>query len=584
MMKKFFLTVLVGAAVLCSLFSQNAGPKDLILVLDTSSSMSDYDEEVSDYLIGPFLREYLRLGDTFHLISFSDEPKLELSRRIRETGDVETIIARLLLMHPLVRYTDIPSAVDFAEQYTAGLPGNRARRVVFITDGKNNAVPGSENAALSSNEISALLSSGISARFSAIGANVDYVSVPLSSDVSGGNAPPLAAPPPVTAPPAGQTPSRDTPSVQEPPPQRSNTPPAPPPTQNPPAAADPVTRLPSNDYPPAVQAPSGNAPAVPAARNDTESSPQSSAPIVSPETRGETAPPPSNQQSALPPSSNLGGAEAGTPLDSQEDHSEEIAPPSRNIPADNNQVLEPQNEERPVPSAGETTALNREKSSLAAFFGNIPWLFIILLILLLALIIGLVIFFITRKVQRSPGKAVYEAANSNASAQQKDDSANKNAEMLASYAAGQRKGSGAKSPYTYRGKTASNAPPINGPLMLSLFVEDQNTAIGRRNIHTAKSGTTLTVGGGKSDFLMFLVPMPPHIAEVRFDGKNCTFVPKKPKLFPDIGSESIPNCIGQTIRVLSERNYELFIRIERFQDPLLELNRLMNSISLPGSA
>jgi hypothetical protein len=122
----------------------------------------------------------------------------------------------------------------------------------------------------------------------------------------------------------------------------------------------------------------------------------------------------------------------------------------------------------------------------------------------------------------------------------------------------------------------------NGPPMLNLFVEDQNTAIGRRNIHAVKPGYTFSVGGGKSDFLIFLVPVPPHIADVTFDGRQCTFIPRNPRYFPDIGSQQVPNCIGKTIRVISDKNYELHIRIERYEDPLKALNKLLHSINVPG--
>jgi len=130
-------------------------------------------------------------------------------------------------------------------------------------------------------------------------------------------------------------------------------------------------------------------------------------------------------------------------------------------------------------------------------------------------------------------------------------------------------------------KVYEDSAYIGGPVMLNLFVEDQNRAIGRRNIHTAKSGT-FSVGGGKSDFLIFLVPIPASIANVQFDGRNCTFIPLKPKYFPDIGSQSVHNCIGKNIRVMSDKGYELFIRVERYEDPLKVLNRLLNSIAVPG--
>ena len=377
---------------------------------------------------------------------------------------------------------------------------------------------------------------------------------------------------------------------------------SPPPVQRPlPAAVSPARDEPERPAPPpaAVQqpAPPIRQPESSPADSPASSVPQTVIPPVLPQMQPENLPSESVPQSAAPSFANRDDDQRTTIPDSDTssitssiiaDSNEppvlppETVPVNPPVPADEapgNQTREPQTQTEPIVRQ-ET---GRNNASSAAVIGGIsfPFIIIILLILLAALIIGLIIFMI-KQYQRSPGKAVYEASNYTAAAQQQDAEAKKkNAEMLASFAAGQRKGSGTRSPYS-RSSLENNDIPINGPLMLSLFVEDQNTAIGRRNIHTAKSGTTLTIGGRKSDFLIFLVPMPQHIAEVHFDGKNCTFIPKKPKYFPDIGSEPVPTCIGKTIRVISEKNYELFIRIERFQDPLFELNRLMNSISLPG--
>jgi hypothetical protein len=121
---------------------------------------------------------------------------------------------------------------------------------------------------------------------------------------------------------------------------------------------------------------------------------------------------------------------------------------------------------------------------------------------------------------------------------------------------------------------------FEGPPMLNLFVEDQNTAIGRRNIHIIKPGSVFSVGGGKSDFLIFLVPVPRKIGEFRFDGTQCTFIPRQPRFFPELGSGELPDCIGKIIRVVSDRNYELFIHFERYEDPIIALNKLLNSISV----
>jgi hypothetical protein len=121
------------------------------------------------------------------------------------------------------------------------------------------------------------------------------------------------------------------------------------------------------------------------------------------------------------------------------------------------------------------------------------------------------------------------------------------------------------------------------PLMLRLFVADQNTFIGKRNTHLVKPGLSYTVGGGRSDFLIFLVRLPPHIGELRYENSDCSFYPRKPEYFPDIGAEPVRDCIGKNIRVISDKGYELLIRMEQYEDPLIELNRLMHSIKVPSA-
>jgi hypothetical protein len=198
------------------------------------------------------------------------------------------------------------------------------------------------------------------------------------------------------------------------------------------------------------------------------------------------------------------------------------------------------------------------------------------------IILALIVFFMLRRLHSSPSHAMaYAAAASPYAKETAAESAartKQSSEMLSGYAASQRR-SAAPPPSVSYGE--ESPVTVGGPVMLRLFVADQNTAIGRRNIHFVKPGFTFTIGGGRSDFLIFLVPLPPHVAEIRYDGKNCTFTPKRPEFFPDIGSNPQPDCIGKTIRVISSKGYELFIRIERYEDPLVALNRLLNSIVVP---
>jgi hypothetical protein len=90
-------------------------------------------EETRDYITGAFLKEFLRKGDTFHLISFGDTPRIELSRRIEGEGDYRTIIGRLLLLYPLAQSSSLENAAAYAQAFVAELPPARQKKVVFFT-------------------------------------------------------------------------------------------------------------------------------------------------------------------------------------------------------------------------------------------------------------------------------------------------------------------------------------------------------------------------------------------------------------------------------------------------------------------
>jgi hypothetical protein len=167
----------------------------------------------------------------------------------------------------------------------------------------------------------------------------------------------------------------------------------------------------------------------------------------------------------------------------------------------------------------------------------------------------------------------------------KDDRFADHSRDLASYAAASSKQR--TTPYENRPVKHDPAKPIvidpSGPLLLNLFVEDQNTAIGKRNIHNLKSGYGLSVGGGKGDdFLIFLVPIPAGIGELRRMGSQLSFIPRKPKYFPDLGSNELRDCLNKTIRIISDKNYEMRFRFEMYEDPLIALNRVLMSVKVPG--
>jgi hypothetical protein len=120
-----------------------------------------------------------------------------------------------------------------------------------------------------------------------------------------------------------------------------------------------------------------------------------------------------------------------------------------------------------------------------------------------------------------------------------------------------------------------------GSVDIELRVEDQNPHIGLRNVHRIHSGASKTLGGGRSDFLVFLVPLPRRLAELHFDGLDLTLVPLRPEFFPGAVGP-ISACLGKEIEMASARGYRLRLRFLRYEPPALRINRLLHCIETPG--
>ena len=612
-MKKRIIVLLLILGVIMGAFCQSSGPMDLVLLLDVSASMSNSYWETSDYLIGPFLKEFLRIGDTFHLISYAGTPRVEISRRIQASEDVEAVIGRLLLMYPLDTQSDLSGALAYAENYSASLPGSRPRKIILVSDAD---VPGAEN-----------LVSGASSRLSRQGSSLQFIKVPVSGSGPSSGRPSgagtlTAAQTAQVSSQASQTrgasSSAQTAQTAQPATGRDSSPgtgtaAASSGTQTQPAGASSggassagtssaSTSTAGTSAGGASSASAGTSTASaggvssgsassqsPAASGSQTSSSGTSQSSAQTSQEGRTAD--SSSQTSQGAAGGVGTAgttgtasSTDTTQSAAQTQSASQTQTSQGTQAAGSGASSQSSAQGGQSSQTQQTQTQQSESGGGSLFGgDIPLPLIIGLILLALLLLGLIIFFATRHLQSSPNRVMAQAAapmdNSERMEAQRQEQI-KGAELMGSYAKSQ------KNQPKPMPKDKIDEEPVSdvsdGPPMLNLFVEDQNTAIGRRNIHNVKAGYTFSVGGGKSDFLIFLVPIPPHIADVHYDGRNCTFIPRKAKYFPDIGSQQVSNCIGKNIRVLSDKNYELHIRIDRYQDPLKALNKLLHSISVPG--
>lgn len=124
----------------------------------------------------------------------------------------------------------------------------------------------------------------------------------------------------------------------------------------------------------------------------------------------------------------------------------------------------------------------------------------------------------------------------------------------------------------------SKKPSQSG--MTELFVYNQTTLIGKRNIHMMKPGARMSIGGGKNDeFFIFLVPFPANLAQIQYDGRDYNLSILKPEYFPYETSHTVYNCIGRDITIVSTKGYHVTFTFRGYEDPMVRLNTILTSIN-----
>jgi hypothetical protein len=114
--------------------------------------------------------------------------------------------------------------------------------------------------------------------------------------------------------------------------------------------------------------------------------------------------------------------------------------------------------------------------------------------------------------------------------------------------------------------------------LIEMRVSFQNPHIGFRNIHKIKDNKALSIGGGFSQFLIFLIPMPPHIAEIYKEDGKYIFNPVQKEYFPDLNGPVV-DCLDREIPVVSRHGYRSKITFKEYVSPLSQLHALLHSIT-----
>ncbi len=656
MVKSRFVAVLALAALVTSAaaFADGAadGPADVAVLLDVSQSVLPYFHDVTDYVVSSVARDYVRLGDSFHLLSFGSGARVEISQVMSDESDVKSVLGRLYLLYPLDTRSDFAASLDFLYGYLSSLPQDRPKVVVVITDGIHNPPPSSPSYDLGHEEVAAAIEASAS-RIRAKGWPVHIIKLPFpeagdrgaaggqASDANGRSYIDVAAKA------LGSTVSDFQDGDKAGIAARALGA----------ATAEFPPHLGKRDYsfsfplriangsdsrisleleravvegydvlerPASISIPAGASGVL-------------NVPIVLPESLGE------GEKSLGIRLSFAGGA-------------------------------------RVSPREG-TLSLTLERSALGGLLRSNARIIILAAIIVLAAAAIVATIVILRGAggrARGPlaaavlggeakardasmlrGAAARTEADRRARlsaaedaaaglARERREAAQRDAELLAS-AAGERQALASKGSDRPGSARKRGAPAISvqeqdrrdreqsaqeaaeaiaaerraesersaallaaalprhapqptaavsarggaaafeyesrvvkpGQTRVELRVEEQNPHIGLRNVHVLHAGAKKTVGGGASDFLVFLVSVPRHAADLHFDGEKLAFVPRRPELFPEL-SGPLEDCLGVDIAMISSSGYPLTLRFVAYEEPAKTINRLLHCIDVPG--
>ncbi len=621
------MTKRIGLAVLLALVLV-ASPAiaqdrvDLIVLLDSSQSMFQYYNQVVDFVLSGTVREYMRFGDAFHLLSFSDSTQIEIAQVLRTEQDLKSVIARLYLLYPLGKNTDLVTALKNVYQYVSDLPESSAKHIVLITDGMHSPAPGSSYANYDAAGVKAEIEKS-ALLIRQRGWTMRIVRVPFngtSGTAASGTGPAEAAP---TSPGFGDYLSD--------------------------VAAAVGTSV--SDFDPSDG---------PSSIDDTVDLPRMTFPNdLGTKDYAFTIPVQIDNKASRSVSLELTKLllEDGTDVLSEKAFARietgkisklgiKVLLPETMPEGATVLTLEPRfADSMRVSPARSTVRIQLKKAPLAAFFRNGAKFALFIVILVAACGAVLVSTLYVHRIHKRAEEPIVDAfidssakpsAILAATEQHRSPYATSTAapgeghrDRAALLAAARERPSehraeplSGAAPSLHRDAAAASAllgaasslhrdaaeatallgswskPPAkqvskpvpvqyeariarSGSTRLILRVRDQNPYIGKRNIHALHAGGRKSVGGGSSDFWVFLLPVPARVAHLYFDGLEATLVPVRPEFFPD-HEGVIESCLGRDIRMVTAKGKELFIRFDRYEAPVDRLNKLLHCIEVPG--
>jgi hypothetical protein len=612
---KRFIAVIVLLCASCVLFASGA---DIVVLMDASGTILPWFDQVNSRILPDITRKFVRQGDTFHLISFNSRVNLEIVQPVQNEQDVSRVVSRFMLLYPLGQNSDFLSGLNYTHQYVSSLPERENKIVIIISDGIFNPPENSRYAGMSPADAQTELSS-LARRIRSAGWEVYYIKLPfpenavirslddtILADTSAGH-------------PDGET--REYLDVSSEFTEQMDIRPSEFIGEDVPVDfVDSVFSLPEVEFPQDIGK-KGHYFVLPLKVTNVSDQ------TVHLELTGVVH----DSINVLDSTEflRLKPGKKGT-LRAHIQLPETLPLGKQSVPLS----LRFSGNVRTVPQSAYVTLELVSFSIRQSLHRGGPVAYALILVLFAVLIVALVLFLIARRTSGPAAAALRTAGTRDAESSGMENAAfasgenrdkniayttGENRDKHLAYTTGENRDKNISFELEHDNSTAtlaaqaselekarrerysilSGAAPVHAArlehrqgarageaiavredrsIMLNLFVTNQNTAIGRRNVHRMKAGSRLSLGGGASAFLVFLVHFPSRIAEVRFDGVQCTLAILKPEFFPYEEEVIIENCIDREFTLVSDHGYEVSFTLREFEDPVERLNRLLTSI------
>jgi hypothetical protein len=185
--KRFYIGGLLFLQFLFSLHPQAASSMpmdraDIIVLLDNSGTMFPFFDTINTAVLEDITANFIRQGDTFHLITFNTTAATEIVQQVSSETDIRRIVSRFRLLYPLGIYSDFLSAIKFTQRYVNSLTAGSQKIVIIISDGLLHPPETSPYYQFSPQEAETEISSSVSRMFRD-GIQIYYIKAPFPNGV-----------------------------------------------------------------------------------------------------------------------------------------------------------------------------------------------------------------------------------------------------------------------------------------------------------------------------------------------------------------------------------------------------------------